>query len=241
VEVPGLGGRLLLTGARPTDLLERLTGLVALEEWDIDVSTPIAQSGRAPSTVLLEADHDDVEKFARVAELAFEPTPGLLASQLPPMDLQLVADRRAPDLRYPHCLVELDGLRPRWGADDPEAASGLWLCRGLRRAEYYLRRDGEWWFFPTREYGPYVARPPELRPALLRYEEQSWRFYVAGRAPLPPLQARAATLCSGRLPIPIPVGDGDFDDRYVNVDPHTAAAVAASLGIELRSAEEVLV
>ena len=82
------------------------------------------------------------------------------------------------------------------------------------------------------QYGPYVLdRGQDVEP-LLRYQPASRVLVVEGLAPLPDLQARAACLCSGRMPLRQYFAADVFEDHYVNVDPETAARIMTSLGME---------
>ena len=53
-----------------------------------------------------------------------------------------------------------------------------------------------------------------------------------GFAPLPALHARAACLCSGRMPLRQHYAPEVFEDHYVNVDSLTAERIMTSLGLE---------
>lgn len=239
VHVQGLTGYALLAGARPVGERERLAALALDSEFDVELGAPIPQrGGRGPATVLVECAPEDAARFAALAGLANESRPELLALSLPALTIELVGELRAPDLRFPYCLIDPLSLQPRWGASDDLQTEGLWLVHSYRRrSEHYLRRDGQWWHLPIREYGPYLAAAPALEPPLLEYEQANWILHVRGRAPLPPLQARAATLCSGRMPLRRPLGD-DLQLSYVNVDPQSASALAASLGAGLHTEGE---
>jgi hypothetical protein len=237
VPIPGLDGQLLLTGARPVSERQRLRNCALAGDLEVDVSEPIAQLGGAgPSTIMVECDPDQAEAFAEAAGIVFESSPDLLAASLPDLTLELVGEIRSPDLRFPHCRIDHQTLLPLWGQETADGDEGLWLVYGYRRAEHYLRRDGQWWYLPIREYGPFLAAPTDVYPRLLDYEEANWLLHTRSRAPLPPLQARALTLCSGRLPLMKPLG-GEREETYVNIDPRTARDIARSLGVELR--EEV--
>jgi hypothetical protein len=238
VGIPELDGYLLLSGARPLGEQERLRDLARSSELDIEVSDPFPQPReRGPATVLVECSPADGEAFAELAGLELERSPELLAMSLPEFKLELIGELRSPDDRFAHCLVDPETLHPRWGARDVERADGLWLFYSFRqRAEHYLHRDGEWWFLPSREYGPYLVTE-DIEPALLEYDPANRLLYVRGRAPLPPLQARAATLCSGRMPLVRPLGD-DTQETYVNVSPDIAEALAKSLGTRLHQEGE---
>jgi hypothetical protein len=80
-----------------------------------------------------------------------------------------------------------------------------------------------------REYGPYLAHPDAT---FLRYDTQRRQLSVPQLVPLPPLQARAATLASGRLPRRAAARDGTIW-LYENVSVRLAERIARSLASPL--------
>lgn len=231
VQVAGAEGLFFLAGSRVFGTVERLREQAAQSNLDVEVAEPVGQGGRGPSSILVECAIEDVEAFAQSAGLLVEWEVERLAALLPTISLELVAELRAPDLRYPHCRVDHDSLRPLWGTPSLEGEPGLWLVRGVRRKEAYLREAETWWHIPIREYGPYLVSVGLADPPLIEYEEANHLLHVRSRAALPPLHARAATLCSGRLPLRRPRADEHLD-TYVNVGPRCAHALMSSLGCD---------
>jgi hypothetical protein len=235
VPITGLDGQLLLTGARPVGEQGRLQEVADRKQIDLVFAEPVPQrQGDGPATILAECDPGDANAFAAAAGIVVEPSPHLLAASLPALTLELAGERRSPDLRYPHCRVDERTLRPLWGEQDSEGLDGLWLCYGHRRGEHYLRRDGVWWYLPIREHGPFLVCARDVYPPLLEYDQATWLVHTRGRAPLPPLQARALSLCSGRLPLRRVAGDDEREVTYVNVEPAIAIEIACSLSVPLR-------
>jgi hypothetical protein len=233
VSIPGLDGQLLLTGARHLEQRDSLQRIALEADLSLELSEPIPQmGGRGPSTILVECDIDDGEAFAQVAGVSFEPAPQLLAASLPSLTLELVGEMRPPDYRFPHCRVDHKNLVPLWGQETAEGEEGLWLFQGYRRVDHYFRCEGHWWFLPIRDFGPFLAAPPDVYPPLLEYDEANWLVRTRSRAPLPPLQARALTLCSGRLPLLKRLGN-ELEETYVNVSPEVAKEIARSLAVQL--------
>ena len=237
VEIAGLEGQYVLTGSRLNDALARLRATASAEDFDVEVSDPISHDGRGPATILVECSMGDSVRFAKAAGLAIEEEAGLLAGLLPTIRLNLVGERSAPDLRFPHCRIDHESLRPLWGIASDEAEEGLWLVRGLRRFQYYIRAENEWWHIPIREFAPYLVSAGLADPPLIEYEEANWLLHVRSCAALPPLHARAATLCSGRLPLRRRRAD-EYLDSYVNVGPGPAVLIMRSLGLGHESGEE---
>ncbi|MEI6726860.1 MAG: hypothetical protein WCN81_11645, partial [Actinomycetes bacterium] len=229
VGIAGLDGLFFLTGARTFGTVEQLRELASQSGLDVEVAAPVGQGGRGPSTVLVECALEAVEEFAEAAGLILEGEAERLAGLLPRTDLGLVGELRAPDLRYPHCRMDHVSLRPQWGTPSGDEEPGLWLVRGLRRYEFYLRERDDWWHIPIREFAPYLVSVELADPPLIEYEEATWLLHVRSCAALPPLHARAATLCSGRLPIRRPRAD-EYLETYVNVGPGSAASIMSSLG-----------
>jgi hypothetical protein len=233
--IPGVPSRLLLCGARPAGLMERLRQVADGEGLDVMVAEePCHQFGQAPSTLLIDADPTDAQRFAALAGIEWVPAAHqLLVSLLPTVDAAAIGEREEPDDRFPHAPIDPDTLQVRWDWEWDEGRDGLWRYRTFSdpRAAY-LRRDGVCLRLAAVEYGPYVLdRGQDVEP-LLRYQPASRVLVVEGLAPLPDLQARAACLCSGRMPLRQYFAADVFEDHYVNVDPETAARIMTSLGME---------
>ncbi|MDP9345608.1 MAG: hypothetical protein M3P44_07775 [Actinomycetota bacterium] len=232
--IPGMPGRLLLTGSRPGGLLEHLHQVAAVGGFSVDVAAePAHQFGNGPGTAIVDADGPDAAPFAHAANIAFTPQAHRrIAALLAPADLQVVGQPATPDDRFAHWPVDADSLRDDFNADVPEGSEGLWRWRTWDRGRAsYLRREGRWWLLPVAEYGPYLQTRPDGAPPPVNYDPTHRVLVVDGRAPLPPLHARAACLCSGRLPLDQPYAPGHWDEHYVNVEPDTAAAILTSLNV----------
>jgi hypothetical protein len=233
--VPGLAGRLLLTGARPLGLMQRLALVAEEAHFDIDVSRePCHQFGEGPSTVLIDGDPADAVGFAEAAGIVFCPAAHHRIAEL----LAVVSvDGGAgvsyrPDTRFPHARIDPYTFRPRWDLDDDDREDGLWFYRTWgQRGQTVLRGDGACLLLSQREYGPYMMRRPIDADPVLEYRRAHQVLVVDAAAPLPALHARAACLCSGRVPIRRHAAPGVAHDHYVNVDPVTAERITSTLGI----------
>jgi hypothetical protein len=223
-------GSVLLTGARPRGLVDRLTELGdALLDLDFVVHDARPQA-RGPDTILIEIDLGDAEAFCAAADLAwtFDPA-GRIAAALAVASLRTVAMREPWPPRDDLPRRRFDPVRGRFVADGGRGDHGLWHYDGYRRAEAWFF-DGEcWWHMPIREYGPYLAHPDV---ALLRYRREARQLLVFVEAPLPPLHARAVTLASGRLPARTAVA-GPPAWAYENVTENLAGRIADSLSAQL--------
>jgi hypothetical protein len=224
-------GCVLLTGARPRGLLDRLAELESqLQELDFAIHEPSAQP-HGPQTVLIEVEFDDAEELCAAAGLTwvFDPA-DRIAEALPAASLAAVASREDWPPRDDVPRRRFDPTTMEYRVDAaPDSERGLWHYDGYRRAEAWLF-DGEcWWYVPTREYGPYLTHPDI---GFLRYRQAARQLLVPRSTPLPPLQARAATLASGRLPLRASVA-GPPSWTYENISEGLAQRIAVSLATTL--------
>lgn len=231
VSIPGLPGRLLLTGARPAGLLRELDDLISTADIDAELHDPVMQD-RGPGTVLLQINPSDALYLADAAGIPLaDQAASNLGQLLPHARLEEVSETAWPDDRFPHCLIDPFDFRPRWADPDiPEDTSGLWRWETHgRRSETWLLHEGEWRRLVAPEWGPYLLdRDPDLDP-LITYEPAESKLLVHRRARLPALHARAACLCSGRMPADVPTAVDAGIDQYVNVPADLAKAIATTL------------
>lgn len=233
--IPEVPSRLLVCGARPSGLMEMLR--LAADEAELNVTvaeTPCHQFGEAPATVLIDADPADAETFALAAGIAWLPVAHQqLVELLPAVTPDTVGEPEEPDARFPHAPVDPDTFEARWDWDWDDGRNGLWRYRTfIDPRAAYLRRGDSCLRLAAVEYGPYLMdRPADVEPPV-RYQPASRVLAVDGLAPLPDLQARAACLCSGRMPLRQHFSPGVFEDHYVNVDSDTAGRIITSLGMK---------
>jgi hypothetical protein len=224
-------GSMLLTGARPRGMLDRFE-VLASEHEDLDffIHDPVFQQ-HGPKTVLIEVELDDVEQLCGVLSLeyVFDPA-GRIAEKLGVATLEHVAHREdwPPRDDIPRRAFNPEELRfrPATDGDTP----GLWWYEGYRREEAWIRDKSQWWQVPTREYAPYLAYPDAT---FLRYSPKRKQLSVPALVPLPPLQARAATLASGRLPRRSAAAGHGNVMLYENVSPKLAERISMSLSTPL--------
>lgn len=232
--IPGLPGRLLLTGARPYHLIADLADAAQRSDLDIDVSRDLChQFGTAPSTALIDADPADAELFCAQAGIEFAPRASdEISVLLPDIRVQTATVAHRPDTRFPHALVDPHTFQPRWDLDDGDGAEGLWLYRTWGRRREMILRIGEEEprMVLDPDAAPYLMARPEDCDPVVEYRRAHHLMVVNAAAPLPQLHARCACLCSGRAPIRRDVAPGVAYDHYVNVDPQTAERILRSLG-----------
>lgn len=232
--IPGLPGRLLLTGARGHGLIAQLAQLAAGGPWDVDVSRDLChQFGTGPSSAFIDADPADAADFAAAAGIDYAPAAAEAISLLmPDVRIETATVAHRPDNRFPHALVDPQTLEPRW--DDPgrDGELGLWLYRtwGRRREMVIADGESEPRLVLDADCAPYLMVRSDDSDPNIEYRRSHRLLIVNSAAQLPALQARCACLCSGRLPIRRDVAPGVAYHHYVNVDPQVAARILRSLG-----------
>ncbi len=226
VLIPRSSGSVIITGARPTALRSELQTLSDDDSAPFDVyfHPPLTQND-GPETWLVEAEMDDVVGFCEASGLTFEVEAGRYIAELSPIaTFENAAEPDEPDDRYPR-----EWLDPAKGVFTAGSGTveeeGLWWVAEWRRKTSFVRKGGEWFRVPVREYGIYLAYPNLV---FMRYRSDQSALDVDNRAPLPPLLARAATLQSGRLPL-----RDRSHHRYVNVDRELALVIANRLQARL--------
>jgi hypothetical protein len=223
-------GCLFLTGARPRGFVDRLRQLeVTRDDIGFYVHEPYPQR-RGPQTVLIEVDFEDVSALCEAAglEWGFNPA-GRIAELLPLATLDEVASREDWPPRDDIPRQRFNPTKMSFEPDRGDSERGLWFYDGYRRSEAWLFDGRSWWLFPTREFAPYLAHP---KATFLRHRRAACQLHVSAITPLPPLQARAATLASGRLPLRAGA-KGAPAWSYENVSLELAERIAASLATQL--------
>lgn len=220
-------GRLLLTGAITTGLPSGLDARLARAGVDAAVVGPFPEGGRGPSSWQLEARPED---FAAVGEASRLPVagdaPAAICARLPVADPELIGSAHLPDDRFPAAPIDPDTLRAAWGRPVRPGMPAVQLLPGNRPIWWVLSPDGSARRLPSGEWAAWLASaggPP--RAAL----DPDGTLRVDAAAPLPPLHARAALLCTGRLPGRAHSAPGVAEDRYRAVGPSVADAILASL------------
>lgn len=228
--LPRSGGRAFVTGAR-TGFLDR-----RLEEVAADRNLWIDRCGKqfAPQTLLLaSSSHLDAEGFAAVAGIGYTYS---VADQISAL---------LPDLpRYMEGFATGKGLPAGFDAElfDPQTQEwheagelderGLYRTRTFDGQVFALLDATSQWRRPVKEFGVYeVLRWEELN--VLEYVQSRAELRVPAGAPLPALHARAACLCSGRIPrVQYRPGQSPLL-IYDNVPAAVASRIARSLNQEL--------
>jgi hypothetical protein len=238
--IPKLPAQMLLTGARPHGVAAELATIAGQSALDVDVSSEGAsQFGYGPSTFFVEADPADASEFCAAAGICFAADAHrLIADRLPLITVDTATVAHATDTRFPHAIIDPHTFRARWDLDTDSRTPGLWLYLAFGGSPQIVLLDdqGRGRLVLDNDYGPYLMPRPSGNHAdpadpIIEYRGANDVLVVNASAPLPTLHARAACLCSGRLPIRRDVAPGVAYQHYVNVDDHTAYRILQSLGI----------
>lgn len=235
--LPRSGGRALLTGARTRHLYfsaangNDASGALkdAVDELDLWIDTVPASDG--PTTLLIACE--DERDARRLADLLAIPYTYEVAEQLAGLLPPLAAYTRlwpAADLPRGFDAERFDPDRLAWSETEETAVPGLYRARTYQGHIYAINAVGGW-RRAARELAVYEVLRWDGH-QVLRYDENRFELTVPVHAALPVLHARAATLCSGRLP------RYQYDQRpqltYANVPWDIAQAIAASLSQTLQ-------
>jgi len=236
VRLPAADGTAVLTGSRRTGTLDRL------QETDIAVieraPTPAERDLPAPTTILIQFDSPSSLAVAAqdIGARYVGCTALMLAERLPQATLGTPA---APPAVGNDTLERLvDGDRVTFEKVSARLDDGLYRLQRQGRMQHLCRRAGSWYltdlsagvFMELNQRGQQVMR---WRPETGVGRGQVGALFVDWGAPLPPLQARALTLCSGITPR---YSSAAKTAIYINVPQHLAQAVATSLCQRLQQA-----
>lgn len=229
--LPCSDGRAVFVGSRRAALMARLDDC---ELW-IDRVAHVPSGNELPMPTAILASYDSYESLANEAAhigAAFVGCAAMrLAARLPkvgvdgagaPPSWSNTTLERFEDLNYPHFKPVTLPVG--------KAPDGLYRMKALGRHVYRLVRNGTWHQCGRAE-GVYLELAQRGESAL-RYRPDtdgypgSGSVFVDRGAPLPTLQARALTLCSGQVPR---CGQAGQTTIYDNVPVKVARLVAESL------------
>jgi hypothetical protein len=237
--IPRSGGRALLTGARTRylcevvredgDLLARGALDEAAEGLDLWVDIWVQTTG--PSTVMLCCkSHNDADRLASELGIEYTFSASTRLSAILPQLSSFVSLWRPGSLPRGLDVERFDIDSLFWKDVEDTLEPGLYRCNTYSRTEHAINGPTGWFRVPM-EAGKYEVLRWEGR-SVLRYMEANGSLMVGSGASLPPLQNRAAVLCSGRLPFLAKNGTSSWL-VYENVDFEIAERIAKSLSQEL--------
>jgi hypothetical protein len=221
-------GRLLMTGAITSNRPDQIDSALASKGVDAAVLGPFDEGGRGPSSWHVEARPDtwDDVQAATGLQVVRSAARGIAAA-LPPCDLAVIATAHLPDDRFPAAPIDPDTLLPAWGRPVMVGAPAIQLLQGGRPVWWILHADGSASRLPSGEWAVWLAARDQPQAPIVLDPDGTLRVDAA--APLPPLHARAACLCSGRLPARAHSAPGVAEDRHRAVPPSVGEAILASL------------
>lgn len=229
--LPRSGGRAFVTGAR-TDFLGAALERVA-EERGLWIDRCGVQLG--PETLLLaSASHLDAEGFASDIGVGYTySVADQISALLPELGDYMDGFAVGETLPAGFEAERFDPMTQHWDATTDTEQRGLYRTRTFHGQVFALLDATSRWRRPVREFGIYEVLRWESND-VLSFSEKRGELLVPVGAPLPALHARAASLCSGRLP--------RFQTRrhetpvlvYDNIPPAVATRIARSLSQELR-------
>jgi hypothetical protein len=194
--IPRSGGRVFVTGARTRHFVSRLRE--EAEARDVWIDECGIQNG--PTSLYLACRSDlDAETLAAALGVGYTyQVAEQIAGVLPPLDAYArVTDER--ELPYGLELERFAADRIEWTETDQREQPGLYRCRTYEGHLHGLLGPTGRWSRVIKEVGVYEVLRWEEK-AVLTYSEDEETLTVPAEASLPALHARAATLCSGRLP-----------------------------------------
>jgi hypothetical protein len=230
--IPRSGGRALLTGGRTRTLYEpppthdeQGSGRVFDEADELGLWIDDWSSRGGPTTVMVACESaGDAERLAQRLGIAYTYSiADQLSQMLPPL---ATYERlwRAGELPRGFDAERFDTQTLRWEGTETTEPYGIYRCRTWQTHVHAAHSPTGWYRVP-REQGIYEVLRWENR-RVLSYDDGSLELSVPVHARLPILHARAAILCTGRLP--------RFDRQhamlhYLNVSPKIAERIASAL------------
>ncbi len=194
--IPRSGGRVFVTGARTRHFMERLRD--AAEARDLWIDECGMQHG--PTSVYLACrSHMEAEALAADVGVGYTyQVAEQIAGLLPPLQTYArVTDER--ELPRGLELELFDTDRIEWRETSQREQPGLYRCRTYEGHLHGLLGPTGRWNRVIKDVGIYETLRWDEK-AVVTYSEEDETLTVPAEASLPALHARAATLCSGRLP-----------------------------------------
>ncbi|MFE2234141.1 hypothetical protein ACFXA4_16450 [Streptomyces sp. NPDC059442] len=239
--LPYSDGLAVLTGRRTKATSRAMEELYDSGERIHWLSNETAEGDIAvPDTLLLGYEHPDM--LLRNAErigCTFVPCAALRLFALLP-DLAPGSPAAPPALGNVHTVECYNHENRQYEPTQSYAKEGLYRWRSTDWARLVQIRRGQEWHSTEHENGVYLEHARlgtsamRWRPESGRGRERTGRLSVDWGAPLPPLHARAAVLCTGIQPRIHKLAEVV---RYDNVPRHAAEKLAASLLQELEVEE----
>lgn len=229
--LPTAGARSLLTGGRTRTLMRRLGEETSEAVTDNIIFDRHHQDDGPDAIFLVSRDETDVEQLATRLGINYDYSAAdSLSAALPDLDSYLAVSEASP-APTGYEVERFDPSSLRWSTATSDVNPGLYAYEvyGLPR-QRFVPQQGK-----SHEVERAIGIFAELRRTgtqVLRWtgEDVNGELIVPGQTPLPALQARVATACSG---LAASFVRSDSTRRYVNVPLEIAQRIAASLGQSL--------
>jgi hypothetical protein len=235
--LPFSDGLALITGRR-TAALDRAVEQAA-EEWAVVLPvTNETAEGDIPVPVSLLIQYDTPDELPRRAEAlgcSYSPCAALQAFSLLP-DLEPGPPAAPPAPGNVQTVEKYDPVKRTYEPADSYSDEGLYRWRSADWARLVQIRRGDGFHSTEHEYGVYLELQRtgtgciRWQPETGTGRERVGTLFVDWGAPLPPLHARAAVLCTGLQPRFSSVAE---TVRYDNIPRAAAERLALSLRQEL--------
>lgn len=236
--LPRSGGRALITGARTRHLYgpgpdaASTGGLLFEVAKELDVWIDECASTVGPTTLYAACESErDAQALADALQIGYTyEVAEVLAGLLPDLHMALALSP-AGELPRGFDTERFDPDEVEWVPVEGAEGYGLFRCRTYQGHVHAL-------YGPTgsqrvvREVGVYEVLRWEQR-SVLAYDPDRYELLVPGVAALPALHARAAVLCSGRLPARRFPRAREVELHHPNVPPDIAEQIASALQQDL--------
>jgi hypothetical protein len=194
--IPRSGGRAFVTGARTRHFLASLRD--AAEARGVWIDECGLQHGPTSHYLACSSSSDVEELAAEVGASYTYQVAEQIAGLLPPLDsYSRLTDERELPRGLELEMFDTDTLT--WLETEQRQRPGLYRCRTYEGHLHGLLDPLSHWHRVIKEVGVYEVLRWEAKPVLV-YNDADEELQVPADAALPALHARAATLCSGRLP-----------------------------------------
>jgi hypothetical protein len=230
-------GRALLTGARTRELFDPVAehGRLAdaVDELNLFLDPWQQRGGPTTVTIGLDRETDAISLAERLGIPYTFAVAEQIARLLPPLE-NYQRTWQPGELIRGFEPERFDSATCLWNYVELTDEPGLYRCRTWNQQVFALRTALNHWYRVPPEPAVYeILRWDERR--VLRYHRSKRELTVPGTASLPLLAARAATLCSGRIPRRITQSTSWTKVVYPNVTESVAERIARSLAQELVS------
>jgi len=225
--LPTAGARSLLTGGRTRTLMRRLDEETSESVTDNIVFARHHQDEGPDAIFLVSRDETDIEELASRLGINYDYSAAdSLSVALPSLDSYLAVSETTP-APTGYEVQRFDATSLRWSTAGADVAPGLYAYEVYGPARQRVVTQSGMSHEVERAIGIYAElRRTSTQVLKWSADDVNGTLIVPGQAPLPNLQARAATACSG---LAATFSKSSSTRRYVNVPLVIAERIAVSL------------